>query len=188
MLARYPQESAKILHRDIFWFFLNDEEFVSRTINDSNIDSNKFLESKVCQLAKKMESSKATAKHVKQFASDPQMVQVNLLWHQCTEIPPSKSNKKKTEPSSLDKKPTSLMNTNQKCHMKIKEDLILNAQDQTDVQNVMTHNSEKGLGVQQASTSVRFVIHLATLVACATGREMACIITKGPWVHPGHTN
>ena len=34
-LAKYPQETAKILQRDIFWFFLKDEEFVSRTINDS---------------------------------------------------------------------------------------------------------------------------------------------------------
>ena len=36
-LAKYPQETAKILQRDIFWFFLKDEEFVSRTINDSNL-------------------------------------------------------------------------------------------------------------------------------------------------------
>ena len=41
-LAKYPQETAKILHRDIFWFFLRDEEFVSKTINDSNIDLHKF--------------------------------------------------------------------------------------------------------------------------------------------------
>ena len=51
-LAKYPQETAKILHRDIFWFFLRDEEFVSKTINDSNIDLNKFPPSKVRQLAK----------------------------------------------------------------------------------------------------------------------------------------
>ena len=31
-LAKYPPETAKILHRDIFWFFLKDEEFVSKTI------------------------------------------------------------------------------------------------------------------------------------------------------------
>ena len=37
-LAKYPPETAKILHRDIFWFFLKDEEFVSKTINHSNID------------------------------------------------------------------------------------------------------------------------------------------------------
>ena len=27
-VAKFPQETAKILHRDIFWFFLKDEEFV----------------------------------------------------------------------------------------------------------------------------------------------------------------
>ena len=54
-LARYPQESARILQRDIFRFFLKDEEFVSRTINDSNIDLDKFPASKVRQLAKKLQ-------------------------------------------------------------------------------------------------------------------------------------
>ena len=37
-LAKYPPETAKILHRDIFWFFLTDEEFVSRTISDESVD------------------------------------------------------------------------------------------------------------------------------------------------------
>ena len=43
-LARYPPETAKILHRDIFWFFLRDEDFVSRTISDGSVDLNKFLQ------------------------------------------------------------------------------------------------------------------------------------------------
>ena len=38
-LAKYPPENASILHGDIFWFFLKDGEFVSKTINDSNIDT-----------------------------------------------------------------------------------------------------------------------------------------------------
>ena len=33
---------AKILHGDIFWFFLKGEEFVSKAINDSSIDLDKF--------------------------------------------------------------------------------------------------------------------------------------------------
>ena len=41
-LAKYPQETARILQRDFFWLFLKDEEFVSRTINDSNLDLDKF--------------------------------------------------------------------------------------------------------------------------------------------------
>ena len=60
-LTRYPAESAKILHRHIFWFFLRDEEFVFKTINDSNIDLEKFPVSKARHLAKKLESSKSTA-------------------------------------------------------------------------------------------------------------------------------
>ena len=46
-LAKYPPETAKILHRDIFWFFLKDEHFVSRTINDESIDLDKFPASRV---------------------------------------------------------------------------------------------------------------------------------------------
>ena len=63
-LAKYPPETAKILHRDIFWFFMRDEDFVTKTINEGNVDIQKFPASKVRQLAKKMESSKATAKHI----------------------------------------------------------------------------------------------------------------------------
>ena len=70
-LAKYPPETASMLHRDIFWFFLKDEEFVSKTINDSSIDLEKFPASKVRQLVKKMEASEATAHHIKQVASDP---------------------------------------------------------------------------------------------------------------------
>ena len=51
-LAKYPQETANILHHDIFWLFLKDEEFVSKIINDSSIDLEKFHASKVRQLAK----------------------------------------------------------------------------------------------------------------------------------------
>ena len=93
-LAKYPAETAKILHRDIFWFFLKDEEFISKTINDSNIDLEKIPASKVRQLAKRLESSKSTVRHIKKMSSDPQSTQVNLLRHQRTEIPPNKAQRK----------------------------------------------------------------------------------------------
>ena len=69
---KIPPETAKILHRDIFWFFLQDEEFVSRTISDGSVDLDKFPASRVRQLAKKLDSSKDTAYHIKQVAGDPQ--------------------------------------------------------------------------------------------------------------------
>ena len=46
-LAKYPLETAKILHRDIFWFFMKDEDFVTKTINKGNVDIQKFPASKV---------------------------------------------------------------------------------------------------------------------------------------------
>ena len=52
-LAKYPPETFRILNRDIFWFFLCDEEFVSRTINDENVDLDKFPASKVATACKK---------------------------------------------------------------------------------------------------------------------------------------
>ena len=41
-----------------------------------------------------MESSKATVRHIKQVASDPQAAQINLMRHQCTDLPPSKNKKR----------------------------------------------------------------------------------------------
>ena len=93
-LAKYPAETAKILHRDIFWFFLRDEEFVSKTINDSNINLEKCSASKVRQLAKRLESSKSTARHIRKMSSEPQAAQVNLLRHQRTEISPNRAQRK----------------------------------------------------------------------------------------------
>ena len=99
-LAKYPQETAIILQRDIFWCFLKDEEFVSRTINDSNLDFDKFPASKVRQLAKKLESSKSTAKYIKQASKESQATQVHVLKHQHTELPPNKHqrNQRKSKP------------------------------------------------------------------------------------------
>ena len=90
-LAKHPPETASILHQDIF--------FVPKTINDSNIDLEKFPASKVRQLAKKMESSKSTARHIKQVAGDPQAAQVNLM----SDLPPSKSKQKQHSHKSRSK-------------------------------------------------------------------------------------
>ena len=89
-LAKYPPETAKILYRDIFWFFLHDKEFVSKTINEGSVDPDRFPASKVCKLAKKYESSKATARHIKQVAGEMQTTQIHLMRYQCTELPHGK--------------------------------------------------------------------------------------------------
>ena len=75
---------------------MHDEEFVSKTISDGSVDLEKFPASKVRQLAKKLESSKATACHIKQVAGDLQAAQINLLRHQRTELPAGKYKKKRS--------------------------------------------------------------------------------------------
>ena len=79
-----------------FGFFLKDEEFVSKKINEGSVDLGNLSASEVCQLAKKMESPKTTARHNKQVAGDPQAAQINLICHQCTELSNGKYKEKKS--------------------------------------------------------------------------------------------
>ena len=78
-LARYLPETARILHCNIFCFFLCDEDFVSKTMTEGSIDLDKFPVSRVHQLAKKFKSSKTTVQHIKQVAGDMQAAQINLM-------------------------------------------------------------------------------------------------------------
>ena len=93
-LTKCPPETAKILHCDIYWFFLHDEEFVSKTTNDGNVDLEEFQASKLRQLAMRIESSNTTGHHIKHMAGDPQAVQINLMRNQCTEFSSGKHKKK----------------------------------------------------------------------------------------------
>ena len=60
---------------------------MSRTISDGSVDLDKFPASRVCQLAKKLESSKTNVRHIKQVSGEHQATQINLLHHQRTELP-----------------------------------------------------------------------------------------------------
>ena len=88
-LTKYPKETAEILQRDIFWFFLKDESFVSKTLNEGHVELSKFPAGKVRQMSKKLESSQATPKHMRHVTKDPQATQISLLRHQRTGLPPS---------------------------------------------------------------------------------------------------
>ena len=68
---------------------------MSRTITEESVDLEKFLTSRVRQLAKMFESSKASAHHIKQVAGDQQVAQINLMWHQQTELQNNRHNKRK---------------------------------------------------------------------------------------------
>ena len=60
-----------------------------------SVDLDKFPASRVRQLAKMFESSKATVHHIKEVAGDLQATQINLMRHQRTELPTNRHNKKR---------------------------------------------------------------------------------------------
>ena len=80
---------------------------MSKTLNEGCADLQQNPASKVRQLAKKLESSKATAHHIKQATSNAQAAQINLLRHQHTELSQKKKkgHKRKQHFKSKDSKP-----------------------------------------------------------------------------------
>ena len=101
-LCEYPDETAAILTRNIFWLFMVDNEFIAKTINEGNTKLEQYPAAKVWQMAKKLESSKATAKHIKQHTSSIQgATQVNVLQHNHTSLlPKKKKGSKRPYPST----------------------------------------------------------------------------------------
>ena len=169
-LARYPLETAKILHRDIFWFFLRDEDFVSRPISDGSIDLDKFPVSRVCQLAKKLESSKATARHIKQVSGEPQVAQINLLHHQRTELPQHRYKKKKSHTKPRQGNSKLLHGNDPHQGQKMKGNHFHQVQTgfhsqttTTGVQSVVILPTGKDSHAQQKCISARYIINLDIL-------------------------
>ena len=80
---------------------------MSKTLNEGCADLQQYPASKVRQLAKKLESSKATARHIRQATSNAQAAQINLLRHQRTELSQKKKkgHKRKQHFKSKDSKP-----------------------------------------------------------------------------------
>ena len=81
---------------------------MSKTLNEGCADLEQYPASRVRQLAKKLESSKATARHIKQATSNVQAAQINLLQHQQTELAHKKRKGHKRKPhfKSKDGKPS----------------------------------------------------------------------------------
>ena len=128
---------------------------MSKTINDSNIDLNKFLASKVRQLAKKMESSKATAKYIKQVAGEPQATQVHLMQQNCHPASSKESKRNPLRQGKLQTSTTRKINKEKECHKHIEEIILItklmqvkkNIQVKTDVTNVVTPHMSRDLDV-----------------------------------------
>ena len=163
-LAKYPLDTAKILHRYIFAFFMKDKDFVTKTINEGNVDIQKFPASKVRQLAKKLESSKATAKHIRQVAGDLPVAQIQLMYHQCTKILARNYNRhiKATKQKAQNHRPT--------------EEMSKKPFDsrQTDKQSVCIRCGDtshaKGFQCPTKNFSVKYVTNMGTSLQSVTRR------------------
>ena len=91
-LCEYPPETAAILTRDIFWFFMTDNEFITKTINEGNTDLTQYPAAKVQYMAIQHTSTMQCA------------AQINVLKHNCTSLPPKKKKgSKKPNPSKTTK-------------------------------------------------------------------------------------
>ena len=158
-LAKYPPETAKILHRDIFWFFMRDEDFVMKTINEGNVDIQNFPASKVRQLAKKMESSKAMAKHIRQVAGDIPAAQVQLMCHQHTQLPARNFPRRKSNSTSSQK----LQNhkTQEAPMMQKAPDMLRPDACSDKCNSAVIHHMQKASNVGLESSSVKYAINLA---------------------------
>ena len=180
--------TAKILQRDILCFLLNDEDFVLKTINESNIDLEKFPTSKVRQLAKKLESSKSTARHIKKVAGESSAAQINLLRHQGTEIPPSKAqrkqNKFRTKPNfKRENHHQANYQPNEVTKKKFNSKEI--HQNPEDAINVGIPNMQKDFNALQEHICANNATNLGTSLVFATRNKSP---TRRKQAHPKHIN
>ena len=133
-LTKYPQENVNILHCDIFWFLLKDEEFVSKTINDISID---FVQAKSGSLQRRWRLQRPQHITSNMLQVTPKQPKSTLMRHQHTDLPPSNNLSSQDYPviSGIQ------VNTSIKCHP-TRRNLILNKpiQEKIDVPSVEIQN------------------------------------------------
>ena len=123
-----------------FWFFLSNESFISKTLDEGHISLKNLPASRVRQMAKKLEGSQATAKHIKQVTNEPHATQINLLRHQRTELPPTKFQRKQNKRFKQRQPPNKKFSEDQYRERKpqAKERFYKNAQEHTNSENRCT--------------------------------------------------
>ena len=76
---------------------MSNESFISKTLDEGHVSLKNFPASRDIQMAKKLEGSQATAKHIKQVTNEPHATRINLLRHQRTELPPTTFQRKQNK-------------------------------------------------------------------------------------------
>ena len=158
---------------------------MSRTITEGSVDLDKFPASRVWQLAKKFESSKATVHHIKQVAGDLHTTQINLIRHQRTELPTNRHNKKRrpTSKAKLYKTLESPLTNQVKKLMTVEKHIRC----LTTVINVVTPFMCRDSNALQRSTNAKYATNMATFQVYAIKRRLKCI-TRTVTETPKHIN
>ena len=79
VLYGYPQETSGILSRGIFLFGLQKEEFLAKCLSEASIE---WTAIRIWEMAKMLESSRATAKHMKHQPARQPQAEVNQFRYQ----------------------------------------------------------------------------------------------------------
>ena len=93
-LAKYPPKLPRYFIGTSFGSSLKMKSLSPRQLMIATQTWTSFPQARSGSLQKKMESSKVTAGHIKQVARYPQTVHINLMRHQCTDLPASKYKKR----------------------------------------------------------------------------------------------
>ena len=125
------------------------------------------------QLTKNLESSKATVNDIKQVAGDPQAAQINLLRHQCTELPAGKYKKKRppVKPKQSNHKQQSSENYQVQAQHKMRFDpkSTLNNKDRCSKCGDTAHI--EGFQCPAKNTNVKLATSLDILQACVSRKS-----------------
>ena len=115
-------------------------------------------------MAKKLESNKATPKHIKQHTSTMQgAAQINVLRYNCTSLPPKKKKAVRNQ-TPTQTKPPSLSNHSSR-NSQTNNNLLIEIQ--ISVPYVVIPHMHKDLTVQQGSTNANIAQKLDTSPECA---------------------
>ena len=164
-LCEYPQDTAATFTMDIFCFFMTDNEFIAKTINEDNIDLAQYPAAKVQQIAKKLKSSKATAKHIKQHTSSMQgAAQINVLWNNHTSLPPRRKKAVRNQT------PVKALNHSKPCSRNSQTNTNLMIEMQISVLDVVIPHMHKDLTAWPRSTNANIAQKLGTSQRCALPR------------------
>ena len=115
-----------------------------------------------------MGSSKSTARHIKQVASEPQAAHVNLMRQQRTDLPPSKSKQKQHSHKSRSKKRYPSEHKNERPPLRKSLIQAKHTKEEIDVQSVVIQSTLKVSSVLLGSSSARPAVNMVILQACAT--------------------